>query len=124
MSNEENTYQSKVVRVAQKFGIVGPGKVVAKKDNETESTASVIDQILTGWGNYIKSQFMDLTPALRDMSEERLSICHQCDMRRMGTCDPTKSSRHVKTGVMTRGCGCNLAAKALSPNSECPLGKW
>ena len=22
------------------------------------------------------------------------------------------------------GCGCNLSAKTLDPNSECPLAKW
>ena len=32
--------------------------------------------------------------------------------------------KHVVTGELKKGCGCRLAAKALSPGSECPLGKW
>ena len=36
----------------------------------------------------------------------------------------TKQGIHVVTGQKVRGCGCRLAAKALSPGSVCPLGKW
>jgi hypothetical protein len=45
-------------------------------------------------------------------------------MRNGGTCNPNKTGIHVKTGAEIRGCGCRLAAKALSPGSVCPLGKW
>jgi hypothetical protein len=45
-------------------------------------------------------------------------------MRNGGTCNPSKIGIHVKTGQEVRGCGCRLAAKALSPGSGCPLGKW
>ena len=28
------------------------------------------------------------------------------------------------TKVETKGCGCNISAKTLSPESKCPLSKW
>lgn len=85
---------------------------------------SQIEQILTGWGNYVKSHFVDLKPELKEESEKRLKICHSCDMRIGGTCSPQKMGKHVVTGELKKGCGCRLAAKALSPGSSCPLGKW
>lgn len=88
------------------------------------SKPSVVSQILTGWGNLVKSHFVDLEPELKALSSNRLLICNACDMRTGGTCNPQKVGRHVVTGEEVRGCGCRLAAKALSPGSECPLGKW
>ncbi len=85
---------------------------------------SQIEQILTGWGNYVKSHFVDLAPDLKKESEHRLNICNTCDMRNGGTCSTQKEGIHVVTGKKVRGCGCRLAAKALSPGSVCPLGKW
>ena len=85
---------------------------------------SQIEQILTGWGNLVKSHFVDLEPNLKAESEKRLTTCNSCDMRNGGTCSPNKTGIHVITGEEVRGCGCRLAAKALSPGSVCPLGKW
>jgi len=85
---------------------------------------SQISQILTGWGNLIKSHFVALEPELKSLSENRLIVCNGCSMRAGGTCDPTKKGKHVVTGELRSGCGCRLAAKALSPGSSCPLGKW
>ena len=65
---------------------------------------SVVNQILTGWGNLVKSHFVELSPELKAQS--------------------AKTGKHVVTGQEVRGCGCRLAAKALSPGSVCPLGKW
>ena len=85
---------------------------------------SVVSQILTGWGNLVKSHFVELAPELKAQSSNRLLICNSCDMRNGGTCNPSKTGKHVVTGQEVRGCGCRLAAKALSPGSVCPLGKW
>ena len=85
---------------------------------------SQLEQIFTGWGNYIKSHFVDLSPDLKEEGEKRLKICHTCDMRNGGTCSTQRMGKHVVTGELKKGCGCRLAAKALSPGSECPLGKW
>lgn len=85
---------------------------------------SLISQILTGWGNLVKSHFVDLPEDLKSLSEQRLIVCNGCPMRAGGTCDPRKEGKHVVTGELKSGCGCRLAAKALSPGSSCPLGKW
>ena len=89
-----------------------------------KANPSVVEQILTGWGNLVKSHFVDLEPNLKAESEKRLTTCNSCDMRNGGTCSPNKTGIHVITGEEVRGCGCRLAAKALSPGSVCPLGKW
>ena len=87
-------------------------------------TPNIVSQILTGWGNLVKSHFVDLDPQLKIISSNRLIICNSCHMRSGGTCDPRKKGIHAVTGEEKTGCGCRLAAKALSPGSECPLGKW
>ena len=115
----KNGWKPEAEEAAKKFGFMTTSDVVRKN-----ISTSTIEQILTGWGNLVKSHFVDLNPELKAESESRLKICNSCDMRSGGTCAPNKEGKHIKTGKMTRGCGCRLAAKALSPNSECPLGKW
>ena len=102
----------------------GPVSIPGPPANPQMEEAPILNQILTGWGNYIKSHFTSLEPELQMQGEWRLSICHKCDMRNGGTCSTQKEGQHVVTGEMVRGCGCRLAAKALSPSSRCPLGKW
>ena len=99
-------------------GTVGSGP------NPAPKPPSQISQIITGWGNLVKSHFVELAPELKQQSEHRLLICNGCSMRSGGTCNPSQTGKHVVTGEMVRGCGCRLAAKALSPGSVCPLGKW
>ena len=117
-----------IERKTNKYGFVGSVKKDVYKPAPLTSAQkkkpSQIEQILTGWGNLVKSHFVDLEPELTHESETRLNICHSCDMRDGGTCNPHKEGIHVVTGAPTRGCGCRLAAKALSPGSVCPLGKW
>jgi|TARA_B110000240_G_scaffold196454_1_gene248661 hypothetical protein len=115
----KNGWKPDAAEAAKKFGFVKSDDIVYKK-----RAPSTIDQIMTGWGNLVKSHFVDLEPELKKESERRLKICDGCDMRSGGTCSTNKETAHLKTGVMTRGCGCRLAAKALSPESECPVGKW
>jgi hypothetical protein len=91
---------------------------------EQLANPSQVEQILTGWGNLIKSAFVDLDKDLKDLSSKRLIICDGCHMRNGGTCNPSMKGKHVVTGVETTGCGCRLSAKTLSPGSTCPLGKW
>tara|TARA_B100001287_G_scaffold272331_1_gene273871 strand:+ start:1046 stop:1426 length:381 start_codon:yes stop_codon:yes gene_type:complete len=107
--------------IAKKFGMIKTGP---PEPNNEAKPPSQIEQILTGWGNYIKSHFVSLAPELQAEGQRRLEICHSCAMRDRGTCSTQRQARHLKTGEMTRGCGCRLAAKALSPGSVCPIGKW
>lgn len=83
-----------------------------------------IEQIITGWANVIKDRFNILDPEVKVLSETRLLACNECHMRTGNKCDPNKIGRHEQTGLDTRGCGCNISAKTLSPQSICPLGKW
>ena len=107
-------------KVIKKFGFITTEDLVKKQTKPTP----LIEQILTGWGNYIKSAFVELDPELKAEGQKRLEICDPCDMRNGGTCSTQKQGIHVITGLKVRGCGCRLAAKALSPGSVCPLGKW
>jgi len=85
---------------------------------------SKINQILTGWANTVKDRFNMLQPEVKEISEKRLNICNECSMRNGSICDTRRVAPNVKTGAITRGCGCNLLAKTMSPSSECPLSKW
>ena len=85
---------------------------------------SKINEILDGWGNLVKAEFNLLNPEILKMSQQRLELCHSCDMRSGNTCSRSKKGKHVVTGLVLTGCGCNLSAKPLSPTSKCPLGKW
>ena len=121
----KNGWKPDAAEAAKKFGFVKSDDIVYKKRAPSNIVLqSNIDQIMTGWGNLVKSHLVDLEPELKKESERRLKICDGCDMRSGGTCSTNKETAHLKTGVMTRGCGCRLAAKALSPESECPVGKW
>lgn len=119
----EKGKNSKVHYVAKKFGII-QGEYKNTNKNISKSTPPIIEQILTGWGNLVKSHFFELEPELKKTGQKRLEICDSCDMRVGGTCSTSRQGRHVVTGEMKNGCGCRLAAKALSPRSQCPLGKW
>jgi hypothetical protein len=83
-----------------------------------------IEHIITGWANVVKDKFNILDPATKDMAAERMQLCNMCYLRTGNTCDPSKGGMNLKTGKIEKGCGCNIAAKTLSPQSKCPLAKW
>ena len=83
-----------------------------------------IGLIINGWSNYFKDKMNNLDPKVKKLSEMRLEICSQCDMRTHGFCDPAKKGKNIQTGEMANGCGCHLGAKTMAVESECPLGKW
>ena len=85
-----------------------------------------INEILNGWGNYIKDEFNMLDPRIKKISQNRLELCNNCIMRTNNYCDSNKTIEHIITKELVRGCGCYLSAKTLSmdPNTECPAGKW
>lgn len=118
----KNVWKPGAENAAKKFGFIRTEDVVRK--NVVKSKTSVIEQILTGWGNYMKSHFVELDPELKAEGQKRLEICDPCEMRNGGTCSTGRQAKHVVTGHLVSGCGCRLAAKALSPGSVCPLGKW
>lgn len=85
---------------------------------------SKLKEILDGWGNVVKDRFGVLDEEIKVMAQIRLEQCDSCSMRSGNICDPKKELKHIVTEQLVNGCGCNISAKTLSPNSECPAGKW
>lgn len=85
---------------------------------------SKIIEIIEGWANVVKDQFDAVDPVTKAVSKKRLLECNVCDIRSGNVCSPSKWGIHVITEERKNGCGCNIAAKTLSPSSQCPLGKW
>lgn len=83
-----------------------------------------LKHIFDGWANVIKNKFDALDPAIKLEAEQRIKFCDSCYMRTNNTCDPKKIGLHLETNIPTKGCGCNIAAKTLSPCAKCPLAKW
>lgn len=85
---------------------------------------SKIVEIVEGWANVVKDQFNAVDPVTKEVSKKRLLVCNECDIRVGNTCSPQKWGINILTEQRVNGCGCNIAAKTLSPSSRCPLGKW
>jgi len=83
-----------------------------------------IVEIIEGWANVVKDQFDAVDPVTKAVSKKRLLECNECDISIGNTCSPQKWGTHIITEQRVNGCGCNIAAKTLSPSSQCPLGKW
>ncbi len=85
---------------------------------------SKLNEIINGWANVVKDKIGTLDPKLKVIAENRLLLCNVCDMRVNNTCSTKKVGINIITKKETRGCGCNISAKTLSPESKCPLSKW
>lgn len=83
-----------------------------------------LSEILTGWANVVKDKVGMLDSETQRMSYIRLVHCNACPVRDNNTCSPSRTIKNVLTDQIVNGCGCNIAAKTLSPKSECPAGKW
>jgi hypothetical protein len=64
-----------------------------------------INEILTGWWNYIKGELGTLDSQTKALAEKRLRICETCPNRKTNQC-----------GL----CGCFLIGKTANPQSTCP----
>jgi hypothetical protein len=69
-----------------------------------------IEQIFYGWAKY-SFKYLGYKPdkETADLAQKRLIICDDCEKRIDNKC---------------KVCGCNLAAKTLVKESECPIKKW
>lgn len=83
-----------------------------------------LNDIFEGWANVVKDKFDALDPSLKEQATLRLEHCTKCYMRTGNICDSDKVGLNIQTNIKTKGCGCNLSAKTLSPCSKCPLGIW
>lgn len=68
-----------------------------------------LNNIATGWLNYIKGELGILSEEIKQKAEARLKICETCEFRVKNSCGQ---------------CGCILTAKTKDPNSVCPKSKW
>jgi hypothetical protein len=69
-----------------------------------------IEQIFYGWAKYSFALLgFKPTKEQAELAEYRLIICDDCDKRTNNKC---------------KICGCNLAAKTLVKEAECPQKKW
>lgn len=83
-------------------------------------------EIAHGWQNYISAN-----PAVRELANRRLEECNMCPQRgEMNIVAASvirsvgPSSQESKPMYQCNNCGCPLAAKVMSPESRCPIGKW
>lgn len=95
-----------------------------------------INDILEGWGNNVKNILGTLNPELKQKGEKRLLICNTCSLRDGNTCSKSRTGKAVINFLyknektprikeqLYNGCGCNLSAKTVCNNCQCPLGKW
>lgn len=69
-------------------------------------------EILEGWANLvIKKDFVEV------VAQYRLDICNKCEYN-------SKRHKSNRPDVHCTKCGCTLAAKVRSMESECPIAKW
>lgn len=93
-----------------------------------------LSNIITGWANLTLDQFNLLDEKTKAEGEKRLLLCNGCSMRVNNTCSKKRKKPAVidfeykgeqrTQGTEYNGCGCNLSAKTLDPDSACPIGKW
>lgn len=73
---------------------------------------SKVNEIIEGWSNLaFKKENVEL------LAKERLKICMCCK-------EHSKFHSSIRLDDHCTKCGCTLAAKTRSPESECPIGLW
>ena len=72
-----------------------------------------IKEIAEGWANYMLGR-------QKIVSAQRMKICGECeyDSAKNPEAQSLRPDRHCTK------CGCTLAAKTRSLDSECPIGLW
>lgn len=80
------------------------------QQRDVHNIMTKIEQIFYGWA-MLSFKHLGYKPSKEQslMAEKRLLICDECEFRTNNKC---------------KLCGCNLAAKTLVKNSECPKNKW
>lgn len=95
-----------------------------------------VTQIFNGWANLALDQFNLLDPEFKKVAEQRLLICNSCPLREGNKCDSSKQGivkenfTYKSTGQIRvkgdtfNGCGCQLAAKTVCRECQCPGAYW
>jgi hypothetical protein len=82
-----------------------------------------LSQIAEGWYNDFLNDINLLDSEVKQLGEERMSICAECPVRSNNKCDASKS--HINNyGVSFTGCNCYINKKTLCKNCSCPGGFW
>lgn len=85
---------------------------------------SKLYDIAQGWARSFARELNLLDPSIAQRADERLKICDVCEFRVGSFCSKKKRQSNLITGMVTKGCGCNVKKKTLADASECPAGKW
>ena len=86
-------------------------------------TFNILD-VITGCGEGYLADYLDRGEKYKEVVKYRLKICAGCPIYNDGSCDPNQTLRHVSTGLLVPGCGCNIRCKTALKSSSCPAGKW
>lgn len=88
---------------------------------------SKVSRILKGWTNLLKSEFgFKDTKGFEAMAKRRLKECIKCEHKTPTT---SKIVKVVELGLIVPSescklCGCNVFAKAFTPEESCKINKW
>lgn len=74
---------------------------------------SILSEIYAGWKNFIFEN-----PKVEAEAKRRIEICAGNEEKQLKKCD------HFRDNKTCAKCGCYMPAKARSPKSTCPAGKW
>jgi len=72
-----------------------------------------VKNIVKGFASLVLRETGNLSPEVKEMAENRLSVCATCPER-------TKQFGASQCKL----CGCVLAAKTLVLDENCPIQKW
>jgi hypothetical protein len=83
---------------------------------------SKVNDILNGWGNYLKGG----SPATLEKAKERAEICVNCPLATHGLHTailPDYSVSEIQ-GMYCGDCGCPLSTAVRSKDYKCPKNFW
>lgn len=75
-----------------------------------------IKQMYEGWKNNLFPSEA-LKEAIKITSEERMSICNNCEFH-------SKNFKTIRMDEHCTSCGCTLSAKTKCLSCNCPINKW
>lgn len=83
-----------------------------------------IKAIIKGWyTKLIKKRLNSIPYYIVQQSVIRKSHCDNCPLNTKGWCDTSKEEKDIN-GILVNGCGCELEAKQLTEDQECPRLLW
>lgn len=84
---------------------------------------NVVD-VLEGCSEAFLGDWLGRGQEMDEVIKYRLKQCADCPVYNNGGCDPNRQRKHVSTGKIVYGCGCNIRCKSALKSQECPAGLW